>query len=425
MTSLKIQGLGGAHTLKGEIAVAGAKNAVLKAMASTLLFEDQVTLENVPEIEDVLRVGELLSDLGATVETPKENVRTIDTSGVSKTVLTPEISGRMRGSIVVTGPLLARAHTVSFPNPGGCNLGARPIDLFLEGFRALGATVREEEDMYVVEAPNGLRGAEFFFRIVSHTGTETLMMAAVRAKGTTVLKNCALEPEVKSLADFLNSCGAKISGAGTSTITIEGVDEPLKAGKHVYKTMPDRIEATSFLVLGALCAEELTVTGVDTSHIEMTLALLSAMGVAYSIDGTNVTVRAPETLHAVNIRTHEYPGLATDVQPQFGVMLTQCEGESTIFETIFENRLGYLADLSRMGAHIEVEDHHRARIAGKAKLFGTELVAPDLRAGLAFIIAALVAEGESVIKNAYNIDRGYEHIEKRLRGIGVVIDRAE
>lgn len=424
-TSFHVTGSNGERTLEGEVSIGGAKNAALKVIASSILFNDSVHMKNVPEIEDVERVGELIEALGGTVSIPKKNERILNTQKLNSSELSGEIAGRMRGSIVFTGPLLARTGEVRFPNPGGCNLGARPIDLFLEGFQALGAEVIENGDQYVVHARNGrLKGSEFFFRVQSHTGTETLMMAATLAEGKTVLKNCALEPEVKSLADYLNNCGAKISGAGTSTITIEGTDV-LTANGEVYTTIPDRVEAVSFMVLGALAAKKLTITNCNPDHFEIATTIMRTAGVPIALTENSVTITAPEKLKAVNVRTHEYPGLGTDVQPQMGLFLTQCEGKSAIFETIFENRLGYLKDLARMGAKVDIEDLHRAIITGPTTLDGTELTAPDLRAGLTFIIAALIAEGESVIHNGYMIDRGYEDIEGRLTALGAKITRDE
>lgn len=424
-TTFKVKGLGGKRELEGSVSVKGAKNAALKVMASSLLFSDTLHMKNVPEIEDVERVGELLRALGCRVETPIKNERALNTNDLKSSILSPEISGRMRGSIVFTGPLLARTGEVRFPNPGGCNLGARPIDLFLEGFEALGARVSEEDGQYIVRAEDGkLMGAEFFFRVQSHTGTETMMMAATLAEGTTVLKNCALEPEVKSLADYLNTCGAQIEGAGTPTITIKG-GGLLVANGVIYATIPDRIETVSFMVLGALACKSLTITDCNPEHFEIATAIMRRAGVPIKTTENSVTISAPEKLSAVNVRTHEYPGLGTDVQPQMGLFLTQCSGESAIFETIFENRLGYLKDLERMGADVAIEDLHRAIITGPTKLQATELRAPDLRAGLTFLMAGLIAEGESTVTNGYMIDRGYEDIEGRLAGLGATIQRIE
>lgn len=417
----KIRGQNGAQTLEGTITVGGAKNAALKIMAAAALFEDHVTLENVPEIEDVLRMGELLETIGARIEKSK-NKRKILLPKEIKTDISGPAAQAMRSSIVLTGPLLARRGKVSFPNPGGCDFGNRPIDLFLSGFERFGATVKDEGETYVVEAPKGLRGMEFFFKVQSHTGTETLMMAATLAKGTTVLKNCALEPEVKSLADFLNSCGANIKGAGTPTITIKG-GAPLLSKNKKYKTMPDRIETGSFMILGALAAKKIVIRNCIPEHVEIVSEILRTAGVKIETKKNSITVFGAAELSAVNVRTHEYPGLPTDVQAPMGVLLTQAKGVSALFETIYENRLAYVPSLVSMGAKITIQDSHRALIEGPTKLTGKKIKAPDLRAGFAFLIAAIIAEGESTIENAYVIDRGYENLVERLSALGVKIDR--
>jgi UDP-N-acetylglucosamine 1-carboxyvinyltransferase len=422
----RIKGLAGAKKLEGEIAVAGAKNAALKIMASAALFTDFVDLENVPEIEDVNRMAELLEGVGMKIE-KGANRRKI----ILPKKLNPDLpygpAQAMRSSIVLTGPMLARMGRVSFPNPGGCSLGNRPIDIFLDGFRRFGATIRIEGDNYVAEAPKGLVGMEYFFKVQSHTGTETLMMAATLARGTTVLKNCALEPEVKSLADFLNACGAKIKGAGTQTITIVG-GKPLSGKKSPYVTMPDRIETGSFMILGALAAQKLVIQNCVPEHVEITTEILRTAGANIEIkQGKNgrgtITVYGAEKLSAVNVRTHEYPGLPTDLQAPMAVLLTQATGESALFETIYEGRLGYIKDLISMGANIVAQDTHRALIKGPTPLSAAKVKAPDLRAGIAFVIAALISKGESVVENAYVIDRGYEKITDRLKAIGADIER--
>ncbi len=419
----KITGEDGERRLKGTITVGGAKNAALKVMAASVLFEDGIEIENVPEIEDVVRLEELLTGLGAHIEKSK-NKRKIILPKKFKTDLLSEPAKAMRASIVLTGPLLARTGRVSFPNPGGCNFGNRPIDLFLEGFKKMGATIKSEGENYVAEAPYGLSAMEFFFKVQSHTGTETLMMAATLAKGTTTLKNCALEPEVKSLAEYLNSCGAKISGAGTSTITIVG-GNTLSSGKKIYKTMPDRIEAGSFMIIGALAAEKLTIENCVPEHLEIVTEILRTAGVKVETGKNEVTVYGEKNLKAVNVRTHEYPGLPTDLQAPIAVFLTQAKGESALFETIYEERLGYIPDLVSMGANIKIQDSHRALIKGPTALVGKKIKAPDLRAGIAFITAAIVAKGESIIENAYIVDRGYENIAERLSAIGAKIKRID
>jgi UDP-N-acetylglucosamine 1-carboxyvinyltransferase len=421
--TLVIQGHGGAQKLHGTIKVTGAKNAALKAIAGTILFRDVVTLTNIPQINDVEKMFELLADMGAEVSSTKGGNYIVNIPRGFSTDLSPEIAKHMRASVVVTGPVLARFGKVSFPHPGGCVIGARPLDLFVSGFEKMGATVTIQGDRYIVEAKKGLHGAEFFLKNQSVTVTETFMMAAVLAKGTTTIKNAALEPEISDLAEFLNKCGAKISGAGTPTIIIKG--GKLLSGKiHSYKTMPDRIEAGSFLVLGALAARELRITNCNPLHLESPIEILRSAGVSIETKKNEIIVRGAKALTAVDIKTHEYPGFPTDLQAPMTVLLTQAEGESKVFETIFEGRLNYAEALTGMGASISMMDPHRALIRGRSELHGRKLQSPDLRAGLAFVIAAIVAKGESVIHNVdTTIDRGYERVDERLRGIGVEIER--
>jgi len=419
--SFVIEGNGGAKTLEGSVAISGAKNAVLKAMAAALLFSDEVTIENVPAIEDVERMKELLSTLGASVGGVGTRL-TIAAPLHSDGALGPAAK-RMRASIVLSGPLLARYGRVAFPHPGGCVIGPRAIDQFLNAYKKMGASVREENNEYVIEAPKeGLSGADIFLSIVSVTATETIMMTAVRVKGTTRIKNAAMEPEISELANFLNRCGANIRGAGTPFIDIEGVPELVADGAR-YETIPDRIETGSFLILGALAAKELVITDCVPEHIGILIELLRTAGVPLEIEEHTITVRGGNSYKAVDIHTHEYPGFATDLQAPMTVFLTQAEGTSRVFETIFRERLAYTEDLNLMGANITLWNRHEAEIRGPKPLKGRDLAAPDLRAGLAFIIAALIAEGRSTINNAYYIDRGYEHIDSRLHALGASITR--
>lgn len=418
-----IEGLRGEKKLSGVIPVRGAKNAVLKSMAASLLFKDELHILNVPNIEDVSRMAELLIDLGATVLKKGERVYVIETSAVKKTDLDDSVARRLRASIVLAGPLLGRFGNVSFPHPGGDVIGPRPINLFLDGFKQMGCEVLVYGDRYTVIAPpGGLRGADFFFLFVSVTGTETLMMAAVLAKGKTVLRNAAMEPEIVALADFLNSCGARIRGAGTPTIEIEG-GGLLSASENVFETIPDRIEAGSLLILGALAGEKLTITDCLPEHIGILIHLLKESGVSIDVSSKEITVSGGERYLPLHVRTHEYPGFATDLQPGMTVYLTQAEGESTVFETIWGGRLQYTDELVRMGADIALWNPQQITVKGRTPFVGRELESPDIRAGLAFILAAIIANGKSVIHNVYNIDRGYEKIEERLQNVGVDIKR--
>lgn len=429
-----IDGLGGKKTLSGSIRISGAKNAALKLMAASALFDGPITLTNVPKIEDVKRMEGILESSGAAVSFFGDNSLKIDPRKMRSGEMPEEISKRLRASIVATGPFLARFGSVSFPHPGGCVIGARPIDLFLLGFQKMGARVsvekRGNKDAYVIRAGAGkLRGAEIFFKNQSVTATETFMMAAALAHGKTTIKNAAMEPEIAHLAEFLSRGGARIKGAGTTTIEVDGTGgEFLRAGGEPFAVMPDRIEAGSFLILGALAARELSITGCNPAHLESLIEILAEAGVQMKIGAAEITVRGkkigiPKAYGAVSVKTHEYPGFPTDLQAPMVVFLTQAKGESTIFETIFEGRLSYAEQLSRMGASIEALDTHRVRVKGPSPLAGKILESPDLRAGLAFVIASIIAKGESVVHNVYNIDRGYEDLDGRLSKIGVSIRR--
>ncbi|MBU1557613.1 UDP-N-acetylglucosamine 1-carboxyvinyltransferase [Patescibacteria group bacterium] len=424
-----IKGLNGKKTLSGKIEVNGAKNAVLKLMASSILFADGIETLGIPKIEDVKRMAELLEDLGAVIEPRKKGGFYINTTKLNKSDLNRDISEKIRASIVLTGPLLARFGKTSFPVPGGCVIGARSVDFFIDGFRKMGATAVFQNGEYQIKAKRGgLRGAEIFFKTPSVTATETFIMAGVLAKGKTILKNVAMEPEIKNLADFLISCGAKIKGAGTPVIEIKG-GQLLKSKGRKYKAMPDRLEAGSFLVLGALCADNLEITNCVPEHIEILIQMLKDAGVPIKVGKNNIKIEGNGKIKnkdfKINgtIKTKEYPGFPTDLQAPMMMFLTQATGENLVFETIFEGRLNYTEDLVRMGANIIMLDPHRVMVKGPTSLRGREVESPDLRAGLAFVIAGILAKGESIIDNVYLIDRGYERVEERLKKIGVNIER--
>jgi UDP-N-acetylglucosamine 1-carboxyvinyltransferase len=410
----------GGKKLKGEIKVNGAKNAALKVIAAAFLSEEKITIKNCPNIEEVNRLLELATDLGVQVKRRDEEVEMI-AGKIKTTKMNPELVKKIRVSVMLIGPLLARLGEVFMPHPGGCAIGQRPIDIFIDGFKKLGARVDENSEGYHFSAKK-LKGATFFFPIVSVTATESLMMTATLAEGTTVLKNCACEPEIPVLADYLNRCGAKISGAGTHTIVIEGVDK-LSAG--IFEVMPDRVEAGSFAILGALCGKPIKVTGCQPELLESLWATFDRMGVSYNLGKDWVEVKSSEKIKAVNLTTHEYPGFITDLQQPFVVLLTQAIGVSLVHETIFEGRLFYTDKLNQMGASIIMCDPHRVIVNGPTCLFGRKLESPDLRAGFALVLAGLIAEGTTEIDNIYQIDRGYEHIEERLKALGADIKRVE
>ncbi|GMU74164.1 MAG: UDP-N-acetylglucosamine 1-carboxyvinyltransferase [Candidatus Campbellbacteria bacterium] len=425
--AFRITGLNGEKKLSGEISVSGSKNNALPLLASSVLFAGPVSFSNVPDITDVDKMFELLRNAGAVV-TREGDVVTVDPAGVAHGEIDVAVANKLRASIILTGSLLGRTRRITFPSPGGCVIGKRPIDLFLEGYTKLGATVTENENIFTVSADK-LSGMEFFFRLQSVTGTEALLMASALAHGTTTLKNVALEPEVTDLAEFLRDAGASIEGVGTNTLTIHGTGGiPLKNNsKEPHRVIPDRIEAGSYLVLGALCAHDLTLKGCNPSHLELPIITLQEMGVPVEVRGTDVVIsnntKPNNAFLPASIRTHEYPGFPTDLQSPYTVLCTQAEGESVIEEMIFEGRLAYTADLVSMGADITVAHPHKAVVKGPAKLSGRELYTPDLRAGLAYIIAACVGKGVSLIHNIHYVDRGYENAEAKLRQIGVAIER--
>jgi UDP-N-acetylglucosamine 1-carboxyvinyltransferase len=408
----------GGKKLSGEISVNGAKNAALKIMAASLLSDERVVINNVPNIEEVNRLAELMQTIGTKVTRDGKKL-TMETPAVTTTDLDVELVKKVRVSVLLAGPLLARAGQVKMPHPGGCAIGQRPIDLFLEGFKKFGATIKETPEYYLVKAKK-LHGMTYVFPLISVTVTESLMMTACLAHGTTILKNAACEPEIPALAEYLNRCGARITGAGTHTIVIEGVD---KLRGDIFEVMPDRIEAASFAILGALAGEDVKVVNIIPEHLDALWTTFDRMGVDYQLGENYVQVFGGKKLKAVDVRTHEYPGFATDALPPLVVLLTQAEGLSLIHETIFEGRLFYTDMLKQMGANVVMCDPHRVIVQGPTPLYGRKVTSPDLRAGFAMILAALVADGESEIDNIYQIDRGYENIEKRLKKIGANIRR--
>ena len=392
-------------------------------MAASLLFNGSVSFSNIPLIEDVKKTGQLLSGLGAMLDFNGTDLK-IDASALASPVIDFEIAKNMRASVVFLGPMLARFGLVKLPHPGGCVIGRRPIDFFIAGFQKMGASFEELDGLYKFTA-NGLVGTEIFLPFPSVTATETLMMAAVLADGQTVIKNAASEPEISQLAELLISGGADITGAGTNTIVISGSGGKLLSRKSAEKftVMSDRIEAGSFAILASLVGDPLKISGCRPDHLESLLASLESAGVKIERGDTWLEIRRPSRLNAASITTAVYPGFATDLQSPFSILLTQAEGQSTIFETVFEGRLNYLEELKRMGANVVICDPHRAIITGPTPLRGRAMESPDLRAGLAFVIAALIAEGQSAIHNIFHVDRGYSQIEKRLQKIGAKIER--
>jgi len=412
----------GGRPLKGTIEVKGAKNAALKVLAASLLSDEEWIISNVPQIEDIFRLVELLKGIGVQVENDSGDVYRLKATNILTSYLEPDIAQKLKGSIVMAGPLLARSGQAFIPYPGGCVIGQRPRDMFLDGFKSFGAEVRENRKGYHLVVKK-LKGARFIFSKISVTATESLMLTAVLAQGKTILKNAACEPEIPALADFLNKCGARIKGAGTQTIEIEGNSRLLKKG--AVKIIPDRIEAGTFALLAAATNGQMKITNCQPEHLEVLWALLEKAGVNFELGKDYILVKPAKKLKAVNIKTHEYPGFATDLQAPFTVLMTQAQGVSLIHETIFEGRLFYTDTLNQMGANIIMADPHRVLVNGPTKLYGRKIISPDIRAGIALVIAALIAKGKTEIDNIYQIDRGYERIEERLQKLGADIKRIE
>ncbi|PKL72728.1 UDP-N-acetylglucosamine 1-carboxyvinyltransferase [Candidatus Kuenenbacteria bacterium HGW-Kuenenbacteria-1] len=412
----------GKRKLNGEIKVNGAKNLALKALAASFLFKQDIIINNVPDIEDIKQMLEIIKDLGAKVKKINDYKYKISTKNINKIELSSSLAPKLRASIVLIGPMLARFGEAKLPYPGGCIIGMRPIDIFIDGFKALGVEIEENKNGFYFKVKK-LKGAKFIFPIISVTATETLMMAATLAKGKTTLVNSACEPEISALANYLNSCGAKISGAGTSTIIIEGVNKLL--AKDVFNIIPDRIEAGTFAIMAAATKSDILIKNCDPNHLEIPLLMLKKIGVNFETKKDYIHVFPSKNLKATNIVTHEYPGFVTDLQAPFTVLLTQAQGISLIHETIYEGRLFYIDKLNRMGAHIILCDPHRAIVNGLTKLYGKKVESPDIRAGMAIMIAALIAEGETEIDNIYQINRGYEKIDERLQKLGAEIKRQD
>lgn len=413
----------GRKPLNGEIEVMGSKNAALKIFPMALLTREKIRVSNVPNIEDCLRAQEMLVVLGHEVKRIKNGVFDIQFKNRTCVDLPPDLVNKFRASIMFVGPVLAACGEVNFPHPGGCVIGAgiRPIDMFLDGFQKMGAKVEVSENYYRLTAKK-LKGANIFFQKVTVTATESLMMTACVAEGNTILKNCAMEPEIIALADYLNSCGAKIEGAGTPIIKIKGIKK-LREGE--YKIIPDRIEAGTFAMLAAASnSGKILIKNCDPSHLESLWSLFNKIGVNYKLTKNSVMILPTKRKFlACDATTHEYPGFATDLQSPYTVLMTQTHGSSLIHETIYDRRLLFTDILTQMGANITMCDPHRVAVSGPSKLYGRKLVSPDLRAGVAIIIASLIAHGKTEIDNIYQIDRGYEKLDERLRKLGADIKR--
>ena len=409
----------GGAPLRGKIAASGAKNSALPALAACLLTEEPVTLHRIPRVRDIATMIQLLHSIGARVEKKAGPVR-IEARTIERPEAPYDLVKTMRASSLVLGPLVARTGRARVSLPGGCAIGARPIDYHLAGLERLGARIRQEAGYVEAEAPEGLHGGEFAFDRVSVTGTEDLMMAAALAQGETTLDNAAREPEVSDLADLLNKMGASVEGAGSSKIRIRGAAR-LHGAEHAV--IPDRIEAGTFLIAGAITGGDLLVTECEPAHQVALVSKMREAGVEVTEEGPGaLRVRANGRLKSVDAVTEEYPGFATDLQAQFMALMTRAQGISLITETIFENRFMHAPELMRMGANIRLKDG-QAIVAGPSELSGASVIASDLRASASLVLAALVAKGETTIDRVYHIDRGYEKIEEKLAGAGADIRR--
>ena len=412
----------GGRALSGRVSISGAKNSALPCMAAALLTAETVTLHNLPYVRDIITQRRLLEDLGATVLTPELRTHKISASHIELFEAPYELVRTMRASVLALGPLLARFGKAKVSLPGGCAIGTRPIDLHLVAFEKLGAEVRLEAGNVIARAPKSGRlvGGEIHFDKVTVTGTENVMMAATLARGLTVLQNAACEPEITDLAELLNKMGARVRGAGTSRIEIEGVSE---LGSAEHTIIPDRIETGTFIAAAAITRGHLEIRDCQPLHLAAVIDKFREVGVAIEeINPSTLHVSCPSVLTAKDVTTHPYPQFPTDMQAQYMALMTQAEGQSVIEETVFENRFMHASELQRMGAHISIDGRHAA-VTGPTPLTGAPLIASDLRASASLVLAGLVAEGETMIDRVYHIDRGYEKIEAKLRNVGADIER--
>jgi UDP-N-acetylglucosamine 1-carboxyvinyltransferase len=411
----------GGNALKGRLSVSGAKNSALPCMAAAILTSETVTLHNIPYVRDIITMRRLLEDIGGQVLTPELRTHKISAANVELMSAPYELVKTMRASVLALGPLLARFGKARVSLPGGCAIGARPIDLHLAAFTKMGAEVVLEAGDVIARSPeNGLRGAQIEFEKISVTGTENVMMAATLARGRTVIHNAAREPEVRDLAELLNKMGARVRGAGTRKIEIEGVES---LGEAQHTIIPDRIETGTFIVAGAITKGELEIKDCNPEHCNRIVGKLREVGVEIEeVNQSTLHVRCTKPISAGNLETEEYPGFPTDMQAQFLTLMTQANGRSEIVERIFENRFMHASELQRMGARIQIS-HDKAVVEGPTQLIGARVLASDLRASASLVLAGLIAEGETIIDRVYHIDRGYEKIETKLKAVGADIER--
>lgn len=414
MNILKVQG---GKELEGRVKISGAKNSAVALLPATLLCDESVNLLNVPDISDTVALFDILSYLGAKITSLGEESYKIDVSNIENKPITDEMSNKLRASYYFMGALLGKYKKAVVSYPGGCSIGSRPIDLHLKGFESLGAKIKYEENNIIISAEE-LKGSNIYLDFASVGATINIMLAAVKAEGTTIIDNAAREPEIVNIAMFLNSMGAKITGAGTSTIRIKGVKN---MHSSVHEVIPDRIEAGTYIMIGACACKSLVVENIIPEHLEALTQKLIEMGVDLKIEDDSIYISNKNKLKAVKIKTQVYPGFPTDMQQVMSALMTKAEGKSVIEETIFENRFQNLYELRKMGANIEVSGN-KGYIFGPTKLRGKTVNATDLRAGASLVLAALIAEGTTTINNADYILRGYEHITEKLTSLGAKIE---
>lgn len=414
MNILKVQG---GKELEGRVKISGAKNSAVALLPATLLCDESVNLLNVPDISDTVALFDILSYLGAKITSLGEESYKIDVSNIENKPITDEMSNKLRASYYFMGALLGKYKKAVVSYPGGCSIGSRPIDLHLKGFESLGAKIEYEENNIIISAEE-LKGSNIYLDFASVGATINIMFAAVKAEGTTIIDNAAREPEIVNIAMFLNSMGAKITGAGTSTIRIKGVKN---MHSSVHEVIPDRIEAGTYIMIGACACKSLVVENIIPEHLEALTQKLIEMGVDLKIEDDSIYISNKNKLKAVKIKTQVYPGFPTDMQQVMSALMTRAEGKSVIEETIFENRFQNLYEIKKMGANVEINSN-KGYIFGPTKLRGKTVNATDLRAGASLVLAALIAEGTTTINNADYILRGYEHITEKLTSLGAKIE---
>ena len=414
---MKVLKIHGGKELEGKVKISGAKNSAVALLPATILCDDTVTLHNVPDITDVDALVDILNYLGAKVDNYEEESYRIDTKQMQNREIIEEMSNKLRASYYFMGALLGKYKKAVVSYPGGCSIGSSPIDLHLKGFESLGAKIEYEENNIIISAEE-LKGSNIYLDFASVGATINIMLAAVKAEGTTIIDNAAREPEIVNIAMFLNSMGAKITGAGTSTIRIKGVKN---MHSSVHEVIPDRIEAGTYIMIGACACKSLVVENIIPEHLEALTQKLLEMGVDLKIEDESIYVSNKNKLKAIKIKTQVYPGFPTDMQQIMSSLMTTAEGRSVIEETIYENRFQNLYEIKKMGANVEINSN-KGYIFGPTKLRGKTVNATDLRAGASLVLAALIAEGTTTINNADYILRGYEHITEKLTSLGAKIE---